>query len=277
MTGKPISKIELESRWDGFKIPIEELPDGPILFNGKDNWFLTSKEYMKDYNSLFKWYDNAMMFGIKEADRIKEQEMKDNLEIYEALLKESTSTGDLQELYAFHFKDEYIEIETRTFRFMAPTDALNEVTTWFKPEEIEYVESVKYANYKIKMENKTNKDWEIVGDHQAPPIFQVEGTTIDARTSSIEVRGWNTMDLVSFGNYMVSDHRSAMIDQHPELLTEEDKMEAFRKVSDADLSNWRFLVNQNAAQIQDSMPTDDGTVQYAGTFGGSQEEIEEGE
>ena len=66
------SKIELESRWDGFKIPIEDLPDGPILFNGKDAWFLTNKKHLKDANDLYKWCDDAMMYGIKEADRIKE-------------------------------------------------------------------------------------------------------------------------------------------------------------------------------------------------------------
>ena len=121
-----------------------------------------------------------------------------------------------------------------------------------------------------------NTNWEIVGDHQAPPIFQVEGTTIDARTSSIEVRGWNTMDLVSFGNYMVSDHRWNMILAHPEI-TEEDKNEAFRKVSDADISNWRFLCNQIAAEIQADDQGDDAIFQYTGTFGGSQEEGAEGE
>ena len=185
-----IQKIELESRWDGFNIPIEDLPDGPILFNGKDAWFLTNKKHLKDVDNLYKWYDDAMMYGIKEADKIKESNNKN-------------------------------------------------------------------------MENNTN--WEIVGDHQAPPIFQVEGTTIDARTSSIEVRGWNTMDLVSFGNYMVSQQREDLITEHPELITPEDKEAAYHQVSDADLSNWRFLVGQTAATLQADVQGDDEDI-YPSSF-----------
>lgn len=103
-----------------------------------------------------------------------------------------------------------------------------------------------------------NNNWEVVGDPQAPPIFQVVGTTIDATEGKIEVRGWNTMDLVSFGNYMVSQHREDLITEHPELLTAEDKEAAYHQVSDADLNNWRFFVGENATTLQENVS---GTIE----------------
>ena len=86
--------------------------------------------------------------------------------------------------------------------------------------------------------NNNNTNWEVIGDTIAPIIFQVEGTTVDAKQSSIEVRGWHTQDLVSFGNYMVSLEREMLIDTHPELETALDKESAYHQVSDADLHNW---------------------------------------
>lgn len=108
--------------------------------------------------------------------------------------------------------------------------------------------------------NEQVKQWEVIGDKQAPIIFQVEGTTVDATSASIEVRGWSTDDLVSFGNYMVSAQRENLIDQHPELITPEDKEAAYHQVSDADLSNWRFLFYKNAHAIREAMWSDDESL-----------------
>jgi hypothetical protein len=117
------------------------------------------------------------------------------------------------------------------------------------------------------MENNTN--WEIVGDNQAPIIFQVEGTTIDARESSIEVRGWHTKDLINFGNYMLDRYPAKTqdaIDENRDFIT---------PVTDADFENWKLLREESSVEVSPSSDSNDIQLQYAGTFGGSQEEIAE--
>lgn len=44
-------------------------------------------------------------------------------------------------------------------------------------------------------------------------------------------------DLVSFGNFMVSDSRRKMYENHPEL-KDENIEERLKQVNDADLANW---------------------------------------
>lgn len=56
-------------------------------------------------------------------------------------------------------------------------------------------------------------------------------------------------DLVSFGNYMVSDLRREMYESHPDL-KDENIEERLKSVSDADLANWTYFNNKN---IQESI------------------------
>lgn len=44
-------------------------------------------------------------------------------------------------------------------------------------------------------------------------------------------------DMVSFGNYLLSEERKKMIMEHPEL-NEEQKQNSLNSVSDADVKNW---------------------------------------
>lgn len=56
-------------------------------------------------------------------------------------------------------------------------------------------------------------------------------------------------DIVSFGNYMMSSLRERKIREAVELSEDEDQIQArLRSVSDADLGNWAYLMNQAVAQ-----------------------------
>ena len=39
------------------------LPEGPILAQGDDNWFLTSKDYLMAYDSFSRDMENLLMYG----------------------------------------------------------------------------------------------------------------------------------------------------------------------------------------------------------------------
>lgn len=96
---------------------------------------------------------------------------------------------------------------------------------------------------------------EDVGDLNAPIIFELR----EENKSTLCVRGWSTSDLVAFGNYVVSDYRTKLINQHPEL-TIADMEAAQVVVSDADLANWLFLRQQDNSSISETVPTDDRAV-----------------
>lgn len=124
----------------------------------------------------------------------------EDLEMYEAGLKESTSTGDLQELYGFHFQGEYKDICTRTFRFMATANSLDEVVTWFKPEEVEYVKCL--GEFKIDysfMENKyTEKDLVDFGNFIYRKVnckqHFTNGSEIDCMVSDADLANWRFLN-----------------------------------------------------------------------------------
>lgn len=71
-------KIEVESRWDYLKIPIEDMPEGGLLFSGKDGWFLTNRDHIRLQHELGEYLDNIMFYGAKEADAIRAR--KENAE-----------------------------------------------------------------------------------------------------------------------------------------------------------------------------------------------------
>lgn len=54
-------------------------------------------------------------------------------------------------------------------------------------------------------------------------------------------------DLVSFGNYMVSDLRREMYENHPDL-KDENIEGRLKSVSDADLANWAYFSNQKTQE-----------------------------
>ena len=56
-------KINLKSRWDIFDMDYSTLPEGPILAQGDDNWFLTSKDYLMAYDSFSRDMENLLMYG----------------------------------------------------------------------------------------------------------------------------------------------------------------------------------------------------------------------
>jgi hypothetical protein len=56
-------KIEFKSRWDIFKLNPSTLPEGQILAQGEDNWFLTSKEYLISHKELSEDIEHQLLFG----------------------------------------------------------------------------------------------------------------------------------------------------------------------------------------------------------------------
>lgn len=52
---------------------------------------------------------------------------------------------------------------------------------------------------------------------------------------------YDTKDLVSFGNYLISEKREHLLFTHPEKDMQDSFMERMKSVSDADLSNWKEL------------------------------------
>jgi hypothetical protein len=71
-------------------------------------------------------------------------------------------------------------------------------------------------------------------------LFSIPGnsnvTTPDG--STLKVEGFTPEDLISFGNYLLSDQRINLIMTHPENKTPEDKIDALGSVSHADFQNW---------------------------------------
>ncbi len=51
-------------------------------------------------------------------------------------------------------------------------------------------------------------------------------------------------DLVSFGNYLLSDIRTKHIRSTSDGISDETIEDRLKNVSDADLGNWAYLVNQ---------------------------------
>jgi len=72
MLNTTYKKIKVESRWDYLKIPVEDMPEGGLLFSGKDGWFLTNRDQIKLQHELQEYLDNISTYGLKEADTIRD-------------------------------------------------------------------------------------------------------------------------------------------------------------------------------------------------------------
>jgi len=108
-----------------------------------------------------------------------------------------------------------------------------------KPEDITHYTS----------EIRDGKEYEFFGDLDAPILFQIE----EEGKSTLCVRGWHTSALVSFGNYMLL--------RYPDKATNAELSgDVIMGVTDADLANWRFLLEQNNTSLSEAMSTDDETV-----------------
>ena len=57
-------------------------------------------------------------------------------------------------------------------------------------------------------------------------------------------------DLVSFGSYLLSDVRTEHIRSISDGLSDEDITTRLKNVSNADLGNWAYLVNQAEEQLK---------------------------
>ena len=57
-------------------------------------------------------------------------------------------------------------------------------------------------------------------------------------------------DLVSFGSYLLSDVRADHIRSISDGLSDEDITTRLKNVSNADLGNWAYLVNQAEEQLK---------------------------
>lgn len=53
---------------------------------------------------------------------------------------------------------------------------------------------------------------------------------------------YNKKDLVSFGNYLLSEKRTNLIKSHPEFVTNDQVEDRLRQVSHADYENWRVYL-----------------------------------
>lgn len=79
-----------------------------------------------------------------------------------------------------------------------------------------------------------------VGDLEAPKLFTVQTTDNPNSIEKpvlLEVRGWSTSDLVSFGNYMLSTYPSKKAEA-------EASGDVMMGVTDANIANWKELCKQ---------------------------------
>lgn len=85
-------------------------------------------------------------------------------------------------------------------------------------------------------------------DYEAPILFEAtfeedgEQPIEFTEPSKLTIRGWSTEQLVSFGNFILSDYRTnlikAMGDVNPDNSLFEERV---KEVSHADIKNWQFL------------------------------------
>lgn len=54
---------------------------------------------------------------------------------------------------------------------------------------------------------------------------------------------YNKKDLVSFGNYLLSPHRRALFETHPDL-GDKDLEERLSQVHHSDIENWKYTLEQ---------------------------------
>lgn len=55
---------------------------------------------------------------------------------------------------------------------------------------------------------------------------------------------YEQQDLVSFGNYLLSEHRRLLFTSHPDL-GEKDLEESISKVHESDINEWKYLIETN--------------------------------